>query len=131
MSDEDVIRTAIDAWNAGGVDAFMEYVTSDVDWHPPEGFPEGEMFSGRDAVTAALSDQFGAVFTSGRLDVRSVTPGPGGLLVAAHHEVEGQASGMELAWPVYLVFEFEGELIRRISAFLERDAAMHQAGVGG
>ena len=129
MNDEQVLRAAFAAWNAGGVDAFMEHVTPDVEWHPPEGFPEGEVFHGRDAVAAALSDQFGAVFTSGRLDVRSVTPGPGGWLVAAHHEVEGQASGMNLDWPVYLVFELEGGRIRRFSAFLKRGAAERQAGV--
>ena len=131
MGDEDVIRTAIDAWNAGGVDAFLEHVTPDVEWHPPPGFPEGELFSGRDAVAAALSEQFKSVFSSGRVEVRSVTPGPAGWLVAAHHAVEGQASGMDLAWAVYLVLELEGELIRAMWAFLERDEAMRQAGIDG
>ena len=85
MSDEDVIRGAIDAWNEGGVDAFMEHVTADVEWHAPQGFPEGEVWAGRDAVAGALKEQFGAVFSSGRVEVRSVTRGPGGWLLAAHH----------------------------------------------
>ena len=126
-----MIRGAIDAWNEGGVDAFMEHVTADVEWHAPEGFPEGEVWAGRDAVAGALKDQFGTVFSSGRVEVRSVTRGPGGWLLAAHHSVEGQASGMDLAWSVYLVLELEGDLIRRMSAFLEHDAAMHQAGIHG
>jgi len=131
MSDEDVIRGAIDAWNEGGVDAFMEHVTPDVEWHAPQGFPEGEVWAGRDAVAGALKEQFGTVFSSGRVEVRSVTRGPGGWLVAAHHAVEGQASGMDLAWSVYLVLELEGGLIRRMRAFLERDAGLRQAGIHG
>ncbi len=31
--------------------------------------------------------------------------------------------------PVYLVLELEGELIRRMWAFLERDDALRQAGI--
>jgi hypothetical protein len=30
MSEEDVIRAAVDAWNARGVNAFLEHVTPDV-----------------------------------------------------------------------------------------------------
>jgi hypothetical protein len=131
MSDEDAIRSAIDAWNAGGVDAFLEHVTPDVEWHPPPGFPEGDLFSGRDSVAAALSDQFEAVFSSGRVEIRSVTAGPAGWLVDAHHEVEGQASGMDLEWSIYLVFELERDLINQMWAFLERPEALRQAGIDG
>ena len=38
---------------------------------------------------------------------------------------------MDLAWSVYLVLEMEGGLIRRMWAFLERDAGMRQAGIHG
>jgi hypothetical protein len=129
VSDEAALRKAIDAWNTGGVDAFMEHVTADVEWHPPPGFLEGELFRGRDAVGAALGDQFGAVFTSGRLKVLEVIEAPNGWFIAAHHSVEGQASGMDLAWPVFLLLEFDGELISGIWAFLEREQAERQAGI--
>ncbi len=129
MSDEDLLRGAIDAWNAGGVDAFLGHVTPDVEWHAPPGFPEGELWRGRDAVGAALREQFGAVFTSGRVELLEVTRGPHGWLLAGRHAVEGQASGMDLAWSMFLVFELEGELIGRIWAFLEREPAARQAGI--
>jgi hypothetical protein len=128
-SGEATVRAAIDAWNAGGVDAFLEHLTPDVEWHPPPGFPEGELFTGREAVAAALSEQFKAVFTSGRVEVRSVSSGTRGWLVGAHHEVEGQASGMDLAWRVYIVFQLEGDLISAMWAFLEREDALRQAGI--
>ena len=131
MSDEQVIRGAIDSWNAGGVDAFMDHVTPDIEWHAPQGFPEGEHWHGRDAVAGALSDQFKAVFTSGRVKIRSMKPGPGGWLVAIHHAVEGQASGMDLEWSVYVVFALEGDRIRKMSAFLKRDDALREAGLDG
>ena len=129
MGDEDLIRTAIDAWNTGGVDAFLEHVTDDLEWHAPPNFPEGELWRGRDVVGAALREQFGSVFSSGTVEVRDVTAGPRGWLLEAQHTVEGQASGMDLAWPVFLVLELGGDLIRRMWAFLEREPATRQAGL--
>jgi len=129
MSDEDVARAAIDAWNEGGVDAFLEHVTDDIEWHAPPNFPEGELWRGRDAAGAALHEQFGSVSSSGRLEVRDVRAGRGGWLVEARHSVEGQASGMDLTWAVFIVFELQGGLIRRMWAFLEREPAERQAGL--
>jgi len=131
MREEATIRAAIDAWNDGGVDAFLECVTDDVEWHAPPNFPEGELWRGRDVVAAALREQFGTVFSSGRVEVRNVTAGPSGWLLEAQHSVEGQASGMDLAWRVFLVLELEDELIRRMWAFLEREPAARQAGLDG
>ena len=131
MNEEATIRAAIDAWNGGGVDAFLECVTDDVEWHAPPNFPEGELWRGRDGVGAALREQFGTVFSSGRVDLRNVTGGSRAWLVEARHSVEGQASGMDLAWPVFLVLELEGDLIRRMWAFLEREPAARQAGLDG
>jgi hypothetical protein len=129
MNEEAVIRDAIDAWNAGGVDAYLEHVTPDVEWHAPQGFPDGDLWCGRDAVGAALKEQFGAVLTSGRVKVIRIESGSKGWLVTAHHSVEGQASGMDLAWEVFLVLELEGKLIRRMWAFLQREDGARQAGI--
>ena len=129
MDEEAAIRAAIDAWNGGGVDAFLECVTDDVEWHAPPNFPEGELWRGRDVVGEALREQFGAVFSSGHVEVRDVTNGSRGWMLEAKHSVEGQASGMDLAWAVFLVLELEGELISRIWAFLEREPALRQAGL--
>ena len=111
------------------MDGFLEHVTPDVEWHAPAGFPEGELWRGRDAVAGALHDQFGAVFTPGSVEVLEVTGGRHGWLIAAHHSVEGQASGMDLAWQIFLVLEVEGDLISRMWAFLERAPAARQAGL--
>jgi len=129
MSDDQVIRAAIDAWNKGGVDAFLEHATPDIEWHAPPNFPEGELWRGRDVVGAALREQFGSVFSSGHVEVRDMTAGPSGWLLEAQHSVEGQASGMDLAWRVFLVLELQGEMIRRMWAFLEREPAAGQAGL--
>jgi hypothetical protein len=129
MSDEQVIRAAVGAWNDGGVNSFLEHVTDDVEWHAPPNFPEGELWRGRDVVAAALNEQFGTVFSSGRVEVRDLSEGPRGWLLEAQHSVEGQASGMDLAWRVFLVFELDGEMIRRMWAFLEREPAARQAGL--
>ena len=50
MSEEQVIRDAVAAWNEGGVDAFLERVSPGIEWRPPPGFPQGDLWLGRDEL---------------------------------------------------------------------------------
>jgi ketosteroid isomerase-like protein len=62
MSDEDVIHTAVGAWNEGGVDAFLEHVSPGIEWRHPPGFPQGDVWRGRDELGKELHDQFDELF---------------------------------------------------------------------
>ena len=53
MSQENVqiVRAAYEAWNAGDMDAWADFLAPDVISRPPEGWPEPGPFVGREAFT--------------------------------------------------------------------------------
>ena len=129
MSEEQVIRTATAAWNDGGVDAFLEHVSSDIEWRHPPGFPQGEVWKGRDELARELHDQFDELFNSGTVDVKSVVSAPGGWLVSVRHSVQARSSGMDLWWDAWFVWTVEDGLITRSLIYLDREAGERAAGV--
>ena len=131
MSDDDVIRKAIAAWNEGGVDAFLQHVSPDVEWRHPPGFPRGEVWCGRDELSRELHDQFDELFDSGSVELKSIDSTPGGWLVAMHHEVRAQSSGLDLRWDAWHVWQIENGLIIRSLVFLNREAAEQAAEASG
>jgi len=130
MSDEDVIRRAVAAWNEGGVDAFLEWVTDDIEWHHPTGFPEGDLWCGRDELRSQLHDQFDAVFDAGTVEVESITRVPRGWLVPIRHSVHARTSQMDLAWQAWFLMTVSGERISANQVFLNRGQAEQAAGIG-
>jgi ketosteroid isomerase-like protein len=131
MSDEDVIREAVAAWNEGGVDAFLEHVSDDIEWRHPPGFPEGDRWRGREELRNQLHDQFDAVFDAGRVEVVSITRAPRGWLVPIRHSVQAQTSGMDLHWEAWFLMTVEGGLIKQNRVFLDRGQAEQTAGIEG
>ena len=129
MSEREVIEAAITAWNEGGVDAFLEHVSPDVEWRPPPGFPQGDVWRGRDELARELRDQFGELFEPGKVEVKSVVSAPQGWLVAVRHDVQAQASGMDLWWDAWFVWTVENGLVARSLVFLHRDQAERAAGL--
>ena len=130
MSDEEVIRAAVDAWNERGVEAFLEYVAPGIEWRMPAGFPQGDLWRGRDELRRELHDQFSDLFTPGTVDVKSIESVPEGSLVAVRHSVEARASGMDLWWDAWYVWTVEDGLITRSLVFLNQKAAMRAAEAG-
>jgi len=130
MSDEeDVIRRSVGAWNDGGVDAFLEHVAPGVEWRHPPGFPQGDVWLGRDELSREMHDQFDEVYEPGTVEVRTIVRGPEAWLVEARHTTRSRASGMDLRWPAWYVWTIEDALITRSLVFLEREAAESAAGL--
>jgi hypothetical protein len=130
MSEEKLIRDAIEAWKERGIEGLLDLVAPDVEWHAPPGFIEGEVWHGRDAVAPVLREQFGSVFRMVQLEPAEIVRAPGGWLIggrvfAAHD------SGMNLDWTSYAVVQFEGQLVKRIWVFADRESAALQAGLDG
>jgi hypothetical protein len=129
MREEDAIEVAVEAWNSS-VDDFVERLTPDVELHAPPGFPDGDMWQGRDAVASVLREMFGSVFTGVEYKVEDKTRGPGGWLLRARESVN-QERGMKLEWEEFVVMQVEGELVSRLWVFYELGAAQRQAGIDG
>jgi ketosteroid isomerase-like protein len=129
MSDEDVIRAAVDAWNGGGVDAFLDYVAPGVEWRHPPGFPQGDVWLGKDELSREMHDQFDELYDPGTVLVKSIVRGSDGWLIAVRHTTRARASGMELKWAAWYVWTIEDGLIIRSLIFLDRREAEQEAGV--
>lgn len=129
MSEEQVIRESVAAWNEGGVDAFLEYVSPDVEWRHPPGFPQGDVWLGRQELSREMHDQFDELYHPGTVAVKSIVRAPDGWLIAVRHSTRAQASGMELTWAAWYVWSLENGLITRSLIFLDRRAAEEAAGV--
>ena len=127
MTSERAIRTAVAAWNMG-VEQFVARMTPDVEFHAPPGFPEGDMWKGRDNVAAVLHDMFGSVFNEVSYELHDLTRGRRGWLLRARESVK-QERGLDLGWQEWTVIELDGELISGVWVFYDRAAAEEQAGV--
>jgi ketosteroid isomerase-like protein len=46
----EIVRQASGAWNNGGVDALLQYLDSDVEWHAPRESMEPGIYRGHDGV---------------------------------------------------------------------------------
>jgi ketosteroid isomerase-like protein len=128
MSDEDVIRSAVAAWNEGGVDAFLEHVSPGVEWRHPPGFPQGDVWLGRDELAREMHDQFDELYEPGTVDVKSIERGAGAWLIAARHSTRARASGMELRWRAWYVWTIDDGMIARSLIFLDAEEAQRAAG---
>jgi ketosteroid isomerase-like protein len=131
MSDEDVIRAAVEAWNEAGVEAFLEHVAPGIEWRHPPGFPQGDVWLGRDELSREMHDQFDELYDPGTVVVKEVVRGPEAWLVTVRHVTQARASGMELKWAAWYVWTIEGGLITRSLIFLDRKAAEREAGLAG
>ena len=117
MSQENVekVRSCIDAWNRGDLDAFLADAHPEIEWSSEV----ARRVEGVDSVYRGIAglrrfwDQFRSVWelTIDGLETRSV----GDTVVALGHlRAHGETSGIELEQPITYVFEFDGGLARRV-----------------
>ena len=129
MNEEQAVQRALGAWNRG-IDAFIEVLAPDVEWHAPPGFPEGEVWRGREDVARVLREVWASVFKGQGVEPGELTRGPDGWLVGGRQSATHE-SGMALQWEEWVVFQLEGELVHRAWIFGDRESAARQAGLVG
>ena len=52
----DVVRSAYEAWNAGDLDAAVEFLDPVIEWRMPPNFPEAGTYQGVDEVKSRLEE---------------------------------------------------------------------------
>jgi hypothetical protein len=125
--EEETVQRMLTAWNSG-IDAFVEMLAPDVEWHAPPGFPEGEVWKGRDAVAGVLRGVFGSVFKGAGVKPSELTRGTAGWLLGGRQTVVHD-SGMTIEWEEFVVIELEDDRVRRAWIFTDRAQAARQAGL--
>jgi ketosteroid isomerase-like protein len=128
----ELVETALNAWNPGGVRAFTDHMAEDVAWIEVSGRPEGPATErhGRDRLRRGLESLFEA-WESYRLEVESVHDAGDRVLAIVREIARGRASGVEVdgRWG-YLITVEDGEIVR-VEAYRDADQAIEVAGLGG
>jgi ketosteroid isomerase-like protein len=117
----EIVRSTYAAFSRGDVDAVLELLHPDVDWHPPPTSVDPQPLRGRDAVREYLAPNF---FESQRAEPVEVTVESDRVLVEARVQARGAGSGVEIdstAWHLYVVRD---DQVVRFEAYVDRDQAM-------
>ena len=132
MSQENVeaVRRAVDGWNRSDIDAWMESAHPDVEWSSGVArLVEGTqtVWRGRDEVRRFWDEwhslwDLSIAITDFR-DLGDTVVALGGM------QIRGKASGVDLAQSVAYVVEFEGSLIRRMTAYMDPSEALEAVGL--
>ncbi len=126
----EVVRRAVDGWNRGDVDAWMEAAHPEVEWSSGvQRLVEGTqtVWRGRDEVRR-FWDEWHALWD---LSIQiSEFRNIGDTIVAlGQMQIRGKASGIDLDQSVAYVVEFDSGLIRKMSAYLDEAEALQAAGL--
>jgi len=133
MSQENVelVRSALEAWNRGDIDACCGHAAEDVVWLEVAGRPEsqGRERVGREQMRQGLESLFEAWETY-HLDVERLHDAGDRVLAIVREVATGRASGVQIdgRWG-YLMTVEHGQIVR-VEAYRHAAVALQAAGVG-
>jgi ketosteroid isomerase-like protein len=114
---EVIVCRATAAYGAGDYEAVIPYLAEDVVWEEDPEWPDGQTWRGHDGVRTAFRE---------RLESTSITAGIDELISRGERVLtlmtwtaEGQGSGATGVLRPGVIYEFEGELVKRVRFFLD------------
>jgi ketosteroid isomerase-like protein len=120
------VAEALAAFEAGGPEGLLPYLTEDVVWADDPDWPDAQVSHGREAVQAIIEE---------RLDTTSIQPELEGMeergdrvLAWFRWKAVGEASGATAVLLPAVLFDFSGDLIARVRFFLDREHAWAEFG---
>lgn len=128
MSSEgtDVVRRSFEAWNANDWPALEAAYDPDVVVDPPEGWPEGEVAQGWEAVRIQFV-RLKEAWQDERVQVDWVEEVGGRILAQFRWVAQGKASGADVANALWGVFTVRDDRIVRLKYFLSKSNAIAAA----
>jgi ketosteroid isomerase-like protein len=129
QENEEVVRRSIDAFNRGGVDTWLRFLSPDVVWEslPLVGFRD--VYRGR-AEAREWSEQLTEVFEEAHLEIQQITPlNDDAVLVELTPIGRGRGSGLPGEQRIWSIFWLAEGLITRRQPFSTRAAALEAAGL--
>ena len=119
-----VVVDSFAAYVSDGIDALLPYLHEDVVWEDDPEWPDAGVWHGRERVRRVLLE---------RLESTSIVPEIEGLeergdrvLVLFVWHALGEASGASVKLRPATIYEFRGDLVARLSFFLDRDRARRE-----
>ena len=123
----EMVRRAFAAWNARDLDALLACFTSDAEINSPFARSEGEpMYRGVDGVRAWYADIVETVRFV--MEPHQFLSYRGLVLALVAAKAHGNESGVQLTQEYGMVYEFRGDKIARMSAYLDPAEAIEAMG---
>ena len=132
MSQENVeiVRAANDAFLAGDVEAALDALDPEIEWHATVGgIDEGRVYRGRDQVVQAFADYF-AVWE--RMEMRAdkyIDAGDDEVVVFHHEVAKGRESGAVVETDTGTVQTVRDGKIVRVRSYMDRAQTLEAAGL--
>ena len=132
MSQENVeiVRASVDAMLRGDVEAALEALDPDIEWHATVGgVDEGRVYHGREDVARAFADYF-QVWE--RIELRAddyIDPGGDSVVVFFHEIAKGRASGVVVETDTGTVNTVANGKIIRVRSYMDRSQALESVGL--
>ena len=125
----EIAERANDAFNRRAVDAFMEYVTSDVEFNSAmSGTVAGGSLRGREGVEALFAD-IRDTWEEHRLVIEVIRDLGDRVLGLGRLEGRGKASGVSVDVPLAVISDYRNGKVWRTRTFLDRGEALRAAGL--
>jgi ketosteroid isomerase-like protein len=129
MSNVEIVKPSIDAYNRRDVEALADLVTPDFELFTAiVGVVEGGSYRGPDGLRTyfdAVSDAWEEI----QIIAEEFRDLGDSVLVLGQIEGRGRASGVQVNAPQGLIYDFRGDKISRIRAYLDHGEALRAAGL--
>jgi ketosteroid isomerase-like protein len=125
MFQEDVerLRGAYQAFNEGGVEAFLERLAPEFQVRDRESSPDRETRHGKEGIKQLFASYMEA-FDALRLEPNEFIDAGDQIVVCLHQRVRGKGSGAEVAGPLAHVWTVRGAEVLRLRIFKDKDSAL-------
>lgn len=120
---KDVVLASYESLNEGNVDAAMEALAEDAEWHESEVLPDTGVYRGREAIRAFLA-QFLDSWERFHQTAEDVQQAGDRVLVMIHLEATGRGSAADVDARYAHLWTVSGGRGIRVDAFYDRDEAL-------
>jgi ketosteroid isomerase-like protein len=121
-TEADVVTASYEALNDRDLDAAMEALAEDAEWHESEVLPDTGVYRGREAIRAFLTE-FLASWERFHQTVEEVRQEGDRVLVMIHLQATGRGSAADVDARYAHLWTLAGGRGARVDAFYDRDAA--------
>jgi ketosteroid isomerase-like protein len=123
---EMVVRRATAAYGSGDFEAVIPYLARDIVWEEDPEWPDGQTWHGHEGVRASFRERLES--TSIGVEIDELIARGDRVLTLMTWTAEGQGSGATALLRPGVIYDFEGELVKRVRFFLDQGRAREAFG---
>jgi ketosteroid isomerase-like protein len=125
----ELVRTALEAANAGGVEAALSFFSSDAVWYATDRWLESGAYRGHDDLRR-LYASFGDSFDDHAWEIEDIRDAGHRVVALVHHTGRIKNSGQLMSQPLGLVIsDFRGAAFGEVRTFATWHEALQAAGL--